>query len=77
MINLLLFANFQEVIGSKELSLELNVNNILELKNYLLSKYPELDFNFVMVAVNEEYATDETVIKSGDVVAFIPPVSGG
>ncbi|MDF2946881.1 MAG: moaD [Bacillales bacterium] len=77
MINLLLFANFQEVIGSKALSLELNVNNILELKNYLLSKYPELDFNFVMVAVNEEYATDETVIKSGDVVAFIPPVSGG
>jgi molybdopterin synthase sulfur carrier subunit len=77
MINLLLFANFQEIIGSKELSLELNVNNILELKNYLLSKYPELDFNFVMVAVNEEYATDETVIKSGDVIAFIPPVSGG
>jgi molybdopterin converting factor subunit 1 len=28
-------------------------------------------------AVNEEYVPAETVLKDGDVVAFIPPMSGG
>jgi molybdopterin synthase sulfur carrier subunit len=31
----------------------------------------------VMVSVNEEYASDETTLKDRDVVAFLPPVSGG
>ena len=30
-----------------------------------------------MIAVNEEYALDEQVINKGDVIALIPPVSGG
>ena len=29
------------------------------------------------VAVNEEYATDDVILKPNDVVAIIPPVSGG
>ena len=31
----------------------------------------------LMVAVNEEYATDDTPLNDRDVVAFLPPVSGG
>lgn len=77
MIKILLFANFQDIIGEKELDLDIDVKNIGELKKHLLDKYPSLDFNFVMVAVNEEYATDDTTVNSGDVIAFIPPVSGG
>ncbi len=30
-----------------------------------------------MLAVNQEYAGTEAVLKSGDEVAIIPPVSGG
>ncbi len=30
-----------------------------------------------MFAINEEYAVDEDVVKAGDIVALIPPVSGG
>lgn len=29
------------------------------------------------IAVNHEYATDDTVLKPGDEVAVIPPVGGG
>ena len=29
------------------------------------------------IAVNEEYAEGEIVLKESDVVAIIPPVSGG
>ena len=31
----------------------------------------------LMIAVNEEYATDDTALKDQDIVAFLPPVSGG
>jgi molybdopterin synthase sulfur carrier subunit len=31
----------------------------------------------VRVAVNEEFCGNDTVLSDGDVVAFIPPVSGG
>lgn len=31
----------------------------------------------LMVAVNERYAAGETPVADGDVVALIPPVSGG
>jgi molybdopterin converting factor small subunit len=30
-----------------------------------------------MVAVNEEYVDTNYILKDGDVVALIPPVSGG
>ena len=30
-----------------------------------------------LIAVNEEYATDDVVVKSTDEVAVIPPVAGG
>jgi molybdopterin synthase sulfur carrier subunit len=30
-----------------------------------------------MAAINEEFAPNEEVIQEGDVIAFIPPVSGG
>ena len=29
------------------------------------------------VAINESYVTDETIIQENDVIAIIPPVSGG
>ena len=32
---------------------------------------------FTRLAVNCEYVPPETVVKDGDEVAFIPPVSGG
>jgi molybdopterin synthase sulfur carrier subunit len=32
---------------------------------------------FPVVAVNEEYATEDRILEDGDVVAFIPPVAGG
>ena len=30
-----------------------------------------------MIAVNETYATPDTVLRDGDELAFIPPVAGG
>lgn len=78
MIELLFFAQLQEKVGSKSLTLQAENMSILEIKETFLKKY-EMDdlLQEAMVAVNEEYCEDETIVQAGDVVAFIPPVSGG
>lgn len=41
-------------------------------------KFPEMEsLSSIMMAINLEYAEPKQVINPGDVVALIPPVSGG
>lgn len=49
-----------------------------ELKNKLAMMYPKMnDIQSFALAVNESYAEDNLMLKEGDTVAIIPPVSGG
>ncbi|WP_096189419.1 molybdopterin converting factor subunit 1 [Evansella halocellulosilytica] len=78
MIRILLFAELQDIVGQRELTLEATDINVQELRRHLLEQYPELTgINNAMAAINEEYAEEQTPVRDGDVVAFIPPVSGG
>lgn len=77
MITLLFFAGVKETIGSETLKLEGQQQTIAEIKEHLQHTYPTLSLQGVMVAVNEEFAMDEDIVKENDRVAFIPPVSGG
>ena len=49
------------------------------LKKLLFVQYPDLQplEKTLSFAVNTEYADDSVKLRSGDEVAFIPPVSGG
>lgn len=51
--------------------------NVHQLKKWLKENYHLQTLDKVMVAINEEFVTDENIAKAGDTVAFIPPVSGG
>ena len=42
-----------------------------------MATYNLTQLDHVMTAVNEEYALPTDMLSSGDIVAFIPPVSGG
>lgn len=77
MITILLFAHLQEELGKDRLELELEELSVKRLKKLLVDKYNLSKMEQVMTAINEEYALDDDSVKSGDVVAFIPPVSGG
>ncbi len=78
MITILLFANLREEVGSEKLVIiEKREMNVQQLKKWLEDKYQLQTLNKVMVAINEEFVTDEEIVKAGDIVAFIPPVSGG
>lgn len=78
MIKVLLFAEMQERAGKSEIMVEEGSISVQELKEKYLQKYDIAHLlSQAMVAVNEEYSEDDTILQSGDVVAFIPPVSGG
>ena len=50
---------------------------IAELKQQIAETYDIQKLDTVMTAVNEEFAVNDEVIKDGDTIAFVPPVSGG
>ncbi|MCU5514679.1 molybdopterin converting factor subunit 1 [Bacillus wiedmannii] len=78
MITILLFANLREEVGSDRLViLEKQKMTVQQLKEWFKVSYCLQSLDRVMVAVNEEFVTDEEMIKAGDIVALIPPVSGG
>jgi sulfur-carrier protein len=77
LIQLLFFAGVKETIGKEAMELEWQGQTIAQVKEYLLSAFPSLSLQGVMVAVNEEFAMDEDTVEENDTIAFIPPVSGG
>ena len=78
-IKILLFGITTDLLGVSNLELEVPINcSVTVFKELLLTKHPNLkNINTYAVAVNETYASDETLLKENDVVAIIPPVSGG
>lgn len=78
-IQLLLFGIATDLMNTSSLELEVSENSsIATFKKEITATYPQLEnINSYAIAVNEEYASDETVLNQNDVVAIIPPVSGG
>ena len=82
MIRVLFLAQLREQLGIAELQIVAgNVASVATLKQYLVITNPEwerfLSNSKLLVAVNHEYARGDAAIKSGDEVAFFPPVTGG
>ncbi|PEA84320.1 molybdopterin converting factor subunit 1 [Bacillus pseudomycoides] len=78
MITMLLFANLREEVGSDQLLIiEKKEIRVHQLKEWLKDSYRLQSLDQVLTAINEEFAIDEDIVKDGDTVAFIPPVSGG
>jgi molybdopterin converting factor subunit 1 len=78
-VQVLLFGIVADLIGEDSLSLSIEKKDTVKnLKTALHTKYPQLkNYSTYAIAVNEHYAQDHLVLKENDVVAIIPPVSGG
>ncbi|MCA0987791.1 molybdopterin converting factor subunit 1 [Guptibacillus algicola] len=78
MVKILFFADQREKVGKDELEFEGEGMTVQHVKEYLLREYPSLKLHQTMTAINEEYEEEENrTVKANDVIAFIPPVSGG
>jgi molybdopterin converting factor subunit 1 len=79
-VRVLLFAGLRDAAGARELWVEVaEPATVAALRAALAEICPPLRPLLVnaAVAVNEEYADAESPVRAGDVVALIPPVSGG
>ncbi|QIZ05836.1 molybdopterin converting factor subunit 1 [Priestia megaterium] len=77
MNKVLFFAHLRDAVGEEFLSVDASGKTVAELKAELSTKYNLPKMDTVMTAVNEEFASNDEVIRDGDEIAFIPPVSGG
>ena len=78
-LQVLFFGISSDFTGEKTVNLSLcNGSSVSEFKEFIQEKYPKLSqINSYTIAINESYAYDEMILKENDVVAIIPPVSGG
>ncbi|MDJ0834320.1 MAG: molybdopterin converting factor subunit 1 [Gammaproteobacteria bacterium] len=84
MIDVLYFASLREQLATAKEQYEADdgVTSIGELKQQLAQRggaWSELftQDQGLLCSVNQEMASEDTAIKSGDEVAFFPPVTGG
>lgn len=82
MVTVRLFARLKDL--AKRETLTLSVNQPVSLKQFIETLSPSLPelmplvkAKRVLIAVNQEVATEETVIRDGDEIALMPPFSGG
>ena len=64
--------------GARSQAIEVNEGTTLgELFQSYVDKFPRLTGLGLAYAVNHEYSDQSRVLKDGDEIALIPPVSGG
>jgi len=72
------FGISRDILGGREVNMELSGPSVGDLRKSLSKQYPALDkLNSLFIAVNQEYAPDEKELSATDEIALIPPVSGG
>ena len=82
-IRVLFFASLRDTIGQSECELDaveaLDLSRLLEqlAERFGPSALEALTAESVRVAVNQELRNGSALIRDGDEVAFLPPVTGG
>lgn len=79
-VHLLFFATLKDRVGVKSLQAELpGAMSVGEMRNWLADQYPDAAaiIPTALVAINHEFASEETQLSDGAEVAMFPPVSGG
>jgi molybdopterin converting factor subunit 1 len=72
------FGISREIVGGREVQLEVAGNTVAHLRETLHRQFPQLSkLTSLLIAVNQQYAEDHLSLQENDEVALIPPVSGG
>lgn len=72
------FGITKDLLGGRDTVIEIQGTTVGELRQELSERFPDLlDLKSLFIAVNNDYADDEHVLKPTDEIALIPPVSGG
>ncbi|MEL7292036.1 MAG: molybdopterin synthase sulfur carrier subunit [Pseudomonadota bacterium] len=81
MIKVLFFAQTRELVGVDELELNDHFESVEQVRHHLAQQPGKWDLALepgkLLAAVNQSIVPLEHAVKSGDEVAFFPPVTGG
>lgn len=81
MLKILFFAQTRELIGVEQLELEGEFSTAEQVRRHLAEKGDKwalaLEAGKLLVAINQTLSPLESAVKSGDEIAFFPPVTGG
>jgi molybdopterin synthase sulfur carrier subunit len=80
MINILFFARLKDQIGQAELQLgdDMAGKTLAELQQELIAQgMTALQDDSIRIALNQNFCNADAIVKAGDEVAFMPPVTGG
>jgi molybdopterin synthase sulfur carrier subunit len=69
------FGQLAEITGAAELQMQ--AADLTSLRQALMDRFPELKDRKFALAVNKQLITENTSFKENDVVALLPPFSGG
>jgi sulfur-carrier protein len=75
-IKVLYFASLKELFGRSEQQLSVDGLSTVEDVWRRVSEGYDVSQQ-VLYSINQEYAQADSLVKSGDEVAFFPPVTGG
>jgi molybdopterin synthase sulfur carrier subunit len=75
-IEIMTFGKIGEFLKNQQLDLD-GVGSTDQLSAYLEQMYPELGTMKYKLAVNKTLTQKNTLLKNGDLVAIMPPFSGG
>lgn len=73
-VKIISFGRLKEILGS---DFEAEAENTDELLNQLTEKLPQLKDLKLKIAVNQKIISENTELNNNDVVALMPPYSGG
>lgn len=76
-VTVLLFGATADAVGNRRLTVEAVGRSANELRNEIVAHYPKLASHKLLLSVNQEYASDDRTLESGDEVAIFTAVSGG
>ncbi len=79
-VKVLYFASLKSKLNKsyEEIDIDKDIT-VKALKDLLSRKYPDLKeiLDNCMIAINESYVDENSLLKDNDTVAIIPPVGGG
>ena len=82
MITVKYFASLKAIAEKEEEQIEIQSSISMDQLSDIISKTSPkmadiIRDNKIMISVNQEMASADTIIRDGDEVAFLPPFSGG
>ncbi len=75
-LEILTFGQISDIIGKSTFKISY-INNTQDLIENLTNEFPELKNTRYIVAVNKHIVHQNIQLNPGDVVALLPPFSGG